>query len=107
MGITEGIEHLDFEPGCAARKWVSTRDETPDGVGTCERSADFLITTHLCLFVGKREPRMEPVFVCGPHLEHARAFMESSLRIVGRARCGYCGAVFSTFSDVVSRIVPL
>ncbi|MGB7235862.1 MAG: hypothetical protein WBD41_07720 [Rhodococcus sp. (in: high G+C Gram-positive bacteria)] len=102
-----GIEHLDFEPACAARRYVSQRGLIPDGIGCCEVPADFLITTHLCLFVGHHAPRMEPVFVCAEHLANARDFMERSLRIVGRARCGYCGAAFSTFSDVVSRIVSL
>lgn len=68
-----GIEHLDFEPGCAARRYVSQRGLIPDGIGCCEVPADFLITTHLCLFVGHHAPRVWNRCLCALNISRTPA----------------------------------
>ena len=88
------IAHLDFQPGCEI-----PLDECPD-------PATALISMHACLvecaFV-RRE--WTELLVCKKHLDHCRQWWND--RPGPGVECHYCGAVFTTFSDLINRIVPL
>ncbi|OZF40772.1 hypothetical protein CH296_00510 [Rhodococcus sp. 14-2496-1d] len=90
------IAHLDFQPGCQ----IALR-------GQCENAADFMIVTHGCYVVEARADEWTDVLVCSAHLEQCRSTWESWVLFGRGTQCFWCSKVFSTFSDIVSKIVPL